>query len=436
VSGIYLNGDDGANIRAAISEVASLTPDANGYRGVVSLPDAAYEVSQSINISTSGIIVEGGGNDVTTVTATWVQNTGAEQGVFHVEGTSGPTGVGNEHRILDAREPGDRLLNVGSSHTFNVGDSVWVISRPTERWTDLLGVTGIWGGSELPEMERRYKRNVVAVNGSTIEIDVPLVDSIDNDLVPGSVQEYTWSGVVRNVGIKNLSVSSVFANDTDENHAWTGVYFDNAQDSFVDSVDGTNLVYATVYTDEDAYRITVIDSSYTRPKGEIRGSRRYAFTTRGQLTLFRRVFAQEARHSFTANTGSAGPNAFVECISEDDTHETGPYHRWNPGVLFDNCTSEYEIATQDRGDNRPLQGWTGASIVFFNCEAPRIIMATPPGLQNWAHGCIENSGDGVISTEGSPGTTTIDSTGRHVRTAGGFDSLFDQQSYERGVTQP
>ena len=436
VSVSSVNGDDGANIRAAINEVARLAPDANGYRGVVYLPDAAYEVSQPIDISTSGIIVEGGGKDVTTVTATWVERTGASQGVFHVEGTRGPTGVGIEYRILDAREPGDHLLNVGSSHNFSVGDSVWVISRPTERWTDLLGVTEIWGGSELPEMERRYKRTVVAVNGSTIEIDAPLVDSIDNVLVPGSVQEYTWGGAVEHVGIKNLSISSVFANDTDENHAWTGVFFDNAQDSFVDSVDGINLVYATVYTDEDAYRITVIDSSYLRPKGRIAGSRRYAFTTRGQLTLFRRVYAQEARHSFSANTGSAGPNAFVECISEDDTHETGPYHRWNPGVLFDNCTSEYEIATQDRtAHTRPLRGWTGASIVFFNCEAPRIVMATPPGLQNWAHGCIENSGNGTIFTSGSTGTTTIESTGRHVQTAGGFDSLYDQQSYERGINQ-
>ena len=63
-------------------------------------------------------------------------------------------------------------------------------------------------------------------------------------------------------------------------------------------------------------------------------------------------------------------------------------------------------------------------------------MGTPPGLQNWAHGCIETSGDGVIFTDNSTGTTTIESTGLHVQTAGGFDSLYDQQSYERGITQP
>ena len=429
-----VNGDDWANIRDAINEVASFTPDANGYRGVVYLPDAAYEVSQPIRISTSGIIVEGGGREFTTVTATWVQSTGAEQGVFHVEGTGSPVGVGAERRILETREPGDHLLNVGSGHDFNVGDSVWVISRPTENWTDLLGVTEIWGGSELPEMERRYKRTVVSTSASSIEIDAPLVDAIDNVLVPGSVQRYTWNGVVRYVGIRNLHVSSVFASATDENHAWTGVYFENAQDGFVDSVDGTHFVYATVYTDEDAYRITVIDSSYSLPRGQIRGSRRYAFTTRGQLMLFRRVFAQEARHSFTTNTGSAGPNAFVECVAEDDTHESGPYHRWNPGTLIDNCSSEYEIATQDRlAHTAPLRGWTGASIVFFNCEAPSIVMGTPPGLQNWAYGCVENSVDGVISTGGSTGTTTIESTGNRVQTAGGFNSLYDQQFHERGL---
>ena len=429
-----VTGDDWANIRNAINAVASRAPDANGYRGVVYLPDANYEVSQPITISTSGIIIEGAGIEQTTVTATWRISTGAEQGIIHVEGTRNPTGVGVEHPIREAREPGDHSLNVGSGHNFNVGDTVWVISRPTENWTDLLDVTEIWGGSELREMERRYKRTVVGVSNSTIEIDAPLVDPIDNFLVPGTVQEYSWDGVVRYVGVKNLRISSVFASDTDENHAWTAVYFENAQDSFVDSVDGTHLVYATVYTDENAYRITTIDSSYRLPRGEIRGSRRYAFTTRGQLNLFRRVHADEARHAFTANTGSAGPNAFVECVSEDDTHESGPYHRWNPGLLLDNCSSEHEIATRDRlAHTRPLRGWTGATIVFFNCEAPLVVMGTPPGLQNWGHGCIETSGNGLISTENSPGTTTIESTGQHVRTAAGFESLYDQQSHERGL---
>ena len=432
-----VNGDDWANIRNAINQVANLTPDANGYRGVVYLPDAAYEVSQPITISTSGIIIEGGGIEETTVTAPWRVSTGAEQGVIHVEGTRDPIGVGDEYPIREAREPGDHSLNVGSGHDFNVGDSVWVISSPTENWTDLLGVTEIWGGSELREMERKYKRTVVDVSNSSIEIDAPLVDPIDSFYVPGTVQKYTWNGVVKYVGVKNLRISSVFANDTDENHAWTAVYFENAQDSFVDSVDGTHLVYATVYTDENAYRITVTDSNYRLPKGQIRASRRYAFTTRGQLNLFRRVYAQEARHAFTTNTGSAGPNAFVECVSEDDTHESGPYHRWNPGVLLDNCTSEHEIATRDRtAHTRPLRGWTGASIVFFNCEAPLIVMGTPPGLQNWAHGCIESSGNGVIFTDNSTGTSTIESTGQHVQTAAGFDSLYDQQSHERGITQP
>ena len=105
------------------------------------MPDAAYEVSQPITVSTSGIIIEGGGIDETTVTATWRTSTGAEQGIIHVEGTSNPIGVGDEYPIREAREPGDHSLNVGSGHNFNVGDSVWVISSPTENWTGLLAVS-------------------------------------------------------------------------------------------------------------------------------------------------------------------------------------------------------------------------------------------------------------------------------------------------------
>ena len=141
---------------------------------------------------------------MTTVAATWVQRTGASQGVFHVKGTRGPIGVGIEHRILDAREPGDNLLNVGSSHNFTVGDSVWVTSRPTERWTDLLEVTEIWGGSELPEMSADIREPLSLLMVQPSKLISPLLDSIDNVLVPGSVQEYTWRGAGEHVGIKNL----------------------------------------------------------------------------------------------------------------------------------------------------------------------------------------------------------------------------------------
>ncbi|MDH7571641.1 MAG: hypothetical protein QHJ73_18845, partial [Armatimonadota bacterium] len=65
-------GDDGARIQAAIDAVSALPLDAEGFRGAVLLKRGRYEISGSLRIAASGVVLrgEGRGEDGTLLIAT------------------------------------------------------------------------------------------------------------------------------------------------------------------------------------------------------------------------------------------------------------------------------------------------------------------------------------------------------------------------------
>lgn len=57
-----VTGNNRAIIQAAIDEVSSLSPDANGFRGAVLLKKGVYTLADSVVITTSGVVLRGEGN--------------------------------------------------------------------------------------------------------------------------------------------------------------------------------------------------------------------------------------------------------------------------------------------------------------------------------------------------------------------------------------
>src|SRR5881396_2422944 len=55
-------GDDTASIQAAIDQVSSRAPDARGFRGAVLLLPGTYNVSATITIAASGVVLRGSGS--------------------------------------------------------------------------------------------------------------------------------------------------------------------------------------------------------------------------------------------------------------------------------------------------------------------------------------------------------------------------------------
>ena len=420
----------GDAIQTAVDTIESLPVQADGYRGVVKLQSGTYVADSAINIQVGGVIIQGAGKDSTTILATWTDRTGEANAVFDVRGGGPASGVGSPVALSAPASIGDKQLQLPASHGFSEGDTVFIITEPTTAWVADVGCDdeACWlqGGQPIAELNYRYKRTIIAVDGGTITLDCPIVDTIDNDMIIGSVQRYTWANKISHVGVEGLHIESVYANDTDENHAWTGVSFDYAEDGWVRGVDAEHMVYATVRC-EYSHRVSVVDCRFLDPKGQIRGSRRYSFVTEGELTYFEGCFAEYARHSFSCNTGSRGPNVFKNCVAQNESTTSGPYHRWSTGILYDSCTFDGELFTEDRVPHtRRLRGWTGTTVVFYNCVANAILMETAGQSYphyNWAIGCIDS--DNVISTNGSP-RGIVQSAGVHVSPA----SLYDQQVYQ------
>ncbi|HCU52281.1 MAG TPA: hypothetical protein DGG94_21210, partial [Micromonosporaceae bacterium] len=67
-------GDDGARIQAALDAVGALSPDANGLRGAVLLNTGTYEVSGSLTLARSGVVLRGSEGTVVRATGTGTRN--------------------------------------------------------------------------------------------------------------------------------------------------------------------------------------------------------------------------------------------------------------------------------------------------------------------------------------------------------------------------
>ena len=55
----------------------------------------------------------------------------------------------------------------------------------------------------------------------------------------------------------------------------------------------------------------------------------------GQQTLFQRCYSKQGIHDFSAGFCAAGPNAFVQCDSEESLGFSGSIDSWACGLLFD-----------------------------------------------------------------------------------------------------
>jgi len=55
-------GDDTSAVQAAINAVAALTPDGNGFRGAVLLAPGTFNISSTLNINASGVVLRGSGS--------------------------------------------------------------------------------------------------------------------------------------------------------------------------------------------------------------------------------------------------------------------------------------------------------------------------------------------------------------------------------------
>src|ERR1051325_10021858 len=124
------NGDDTAAIQRAINAVAALKPE-NGFRGAVLLAPGVFSCSNTITISSSGVVLRGSGSTGET-TRTTIRLTGQPHNAITIRASPGrrdaepaPIFASAQTTMADAYVPsGTARFAVSDATGFAVGDTI------------------------------------------------------------------------------------------------------------------------------------------------------------------------------------------------------------------------------------------------------------------------------------------------------------------------
>lgn len=415
-------GDNSALIQKAINYVSSLRPDANGFRGAVLLEKGVYHLDNALRVTASGVVLRGADK-----AGTALVKRGYDRGaVLYIEGT-------NDYRVTDTIEVtsdyvpvNDCVLQVKSASALRPGDRVMVY-RPAEvAWIKSLKCDVFGGGIgalgwKKGDQDLNWDRSVKEIHGNLVTLDAPLSMALNKSEGQAIILLYTWTGRVADSGVENLTLVSDYDGryPMDENHAWTGVSINNAENCWVRNVDFKQFAGSAVIVRHQASKVTVEDCIATNPVSEIAGMRRRTFYTLGQHTLFQRCYSEYGINDFSAGMAAPGPNAFVQCQSKESKGFSGSVGAWACGLLFDIVNIDgNDLAFTNLGQAKNGAGWNTANSMFWQCTAAEIKCYSPAAdAKNYAYGCwAQFSGDGEWGSSDS-----------HVSPR----SLFDAQLAER-----
>ena len=422
-------GDNRAQIQAALDVVAARPVQANGFRGAVLLRAGTYPVGGSLVLRASGVVLrgQGAGPGGTVLQATLRQ----QYTLVQVAGAGGPATQGSGKRLTASYVPiGATTVAVAANHGFAVGDRVMLRRDPNQAWINMLGMNLLtascptctnWTPSSYTI---DFMRRVQAVTATSVTLDAPVVDPIDQTYAAGFLLPYTWNGRVENVGIEDLRLDSDYSGPDDENHAWDAIGFENAEHGWVRNVEAYHFGYAAVHVRASAAHISILNSKCLDPISLTQGERKYSFAIEGQRNLIMGCLTRGGRHDFMTNARVAGPNAFVRCTAMQQLNISGPHARWATGTLYDNFVGDGPLNVENRLVSGTGHGWAGAQNMLWNAQTASIVVQSPPQHVNWAVGCRAIvSGTGSFSS----GQGYVESTGTFVTPR----SLYDQQLCDR-----
>jgi hypothetical protein len=394
-------GDATLRIQSALDYVATLPKDANGIRGSVLLEKGIHTVHGGLLIKNSGIVLRGSGvgTNGTTLLGAGV----SRETIIRVLGKN-DLKIPRKVKITDAYVPVNAVtFSVENASICKPGDRIQIRRPSTKEWIRDLkmeefgGETG-WLGWKPGQRDIVWDREITAISGNVLTIDVPITTALDAHYGGGEVAIYQWPGRISQVGIENLNMESTFDMDNvkDEDHRWMGITFENVENAWVRQVHFKHLAGSAVAIYETASKMTVEDCKSTEPISEIGGQRRYTFFTQGQQTLFQRCYAANGYHDFAAGFCAPGPNAFVQCESHLPFSFSGTIDSWASGVLFDNVNVDGNaLSLKSRGQDGHGAGWTAANCVLWQCTASRVDNFNAPTARNYAFGIWSQfAGDG------------------------------------------
>lgn len=403
----HQEGDATAAIQKAIDYVSALKPDADGLRGAVLLDSGIFQVSKTLDITNSGVVLRG-----KSVGGTVLLRTGIDRApVLRIQGVNNRV-VMRTLVIKPVYHPsGNSCIELEEAALLQPGARVLVHRPSTKEWIASLGCDVFGGGIgalgwKPGEIDLWWDRIVEREQGNKLCLNVPITMPLDPLYGSSQVVVYQWPGRISKSGVENLTMVSDYDRryPRDEDHAWTGVSVENAEHCWVSNVRFRHFAGSAVILQPTASSITVEDCVVTEPVSEIGGLRRISFYNLGQLNLFQRCYAEDAIHAFAVGFTAPGPNAFVQCHAENALGFSGSVDSWAPGVLFDIVNIDgNKLIFKNLYQARNGAGWNTANSVFWQCTASEIACFSPSyDSPNRAYGCwAQFSGDGYWESSNS-----------------------------------
>ena len=393
-------GDNTTRIQRAIDYVASLPPDISGFRGAVLLDKGEFSLSGSIRIATSGIVLRGMDKE-----STILLKKGVDRGsLIYMEGENDLV-IKDTLQVLSNYVPvNTKTLEVALGTSLKKGDRIMVTRPSGKEWIASLGCNIFGGGISAlgwkeGDMDLTWDRVVSDINGNLLTLDAPLTVALGAKYGVSTIMTYQWNGRIENCGVENLTLVSDYDKHypKDEDHCWTGISIEAAENCWVRQVNFRHFAGSAVIVQRTGSKITVEDCISKDPVSEIGGMRRCTFHTLGQQTLFQRCYSEQGIHDFAAGFCAVGPNAFVQCDSYQSLGFSGSIDAWACGLLFDVVNIDgHNLTFKNLGQDKNGAGWNTGNSLFWQCTAAEIECYTPAkDAQNRAYGCwAQFSGDG------------------------------------------
>ena len=386
--------DNAPQIQAAIDYVSRQKADKmTGLRGAILLSEGTFELSEPLRIRTSGVVLRGTGRNKTIL-----KKKGYDRGaLLYIEGTHDIVAKDTLNVLADVT-PGSLTVKVANSPRLTTNSRITIWRPSTQEWIDNLGCASFGGGKRMGywawhpgDLDIRWNRQILAVNGSTITLDAPITSSVEACWGGAKAIVYEQPGLVSECGVENLSMVSDYdhALPMDENHCWDGVYLADVENCWVRMVNFLHFAGSAVVIQKSAQQVTVEDCQSLQPISEIGGFRRRTFLTFAEKTLFQRCYSEHGINDFAVGHTAPGPNAFVQCDSYESLGPSGAISSWAPGILFDVVNIDgNDIAFKNWELEKFGAGWSTANSTMWQSTASGLFCYSPDTLnRNYSRGC-------------------------------------------------
>ncbi len=416
-----VSGDNTANIQDALNYVGGLTPDTNGFRGVVLLNPGTYEMDGALTFNdNSGVILRGSGTNNTALVfygTSGASITLSGGGVNHVSGGT--------HYITDNYVPlGATNFDADSTSGWSVGTAISVERPFTPAWIDAIGMSNLWGDTSIGHYTEA-ERTITAINGNRVTVNIPLPTPIESQWTTWNGTNYAnaWQyadGRLQRCGVENLTVASNFGlTNTAPNGGILAISLGNAENCWVRNIAFNG--YGGAVSCGGKWN-TVQDCTFAN--GPNNGSARpgaFEFYN-AQLSLIQRVAGINGFEHFLQTRDEGSGCVFLYCHTTGTNFDGGPHRLWTTSLLTDNeygTIGNVHITIITGGQN----GWGAGYSVFYNCHTTDHLIQCP-ALTNHYNWWIGGSG-----TQDNPGAApgTYDHDGTTVTPT----SLYLEQLKER-----